>query len=89
MDSEGLTIFHVKSHLQKYRIVKYIPESQEDSTKPATENRRARETIENNDRTAAKDKRESSEDTKRLNIIVSLRFRPFSSAFFSTRRLIK
>ncbi|XP_014512778.1 myb family transcription factor PHL5 isoform X3 [Vigna radiata var. radiata] len=36
MESDGLTIFHVKSHLQKYRIAKYMPQSTQGKSEKRT-----------------------------------------------------
>ncbi|KAL2932878.1 Myb family transcription factor PHL6 [Bienertia sinuspersici] len=49
MNAEGITIYHVKSHLQKYRLAKYIPEKKEEKKTSSSEERKSHSSTKESD----------------------------------------
>ncbi|CAN6277526.1 unnamed protein product [Urochloa humidicola] len=67
MKVESLTIYHVKSHLQKYRFAKYLPETKEDK-KSSSEDKKSQPIIPGND--AGKNKTSQVAEALRMQMEV-------------------
>ncbi|KAG0467987.1 hypothetical protein HPP92_017315 [Vanilla planifolia] len=77
MRVQGLTIYHVKSHLQKYRLAKYIPDSSAEGSK--VEKKESEDVLSNSDDNNGKQRNQAlklqMEVQKRLHEQLEARFK--------------